>query len=102
VEALAYQKEAIKAAYTAAEARAAAEAADLFTGARDAADVERRAAEQTEGLQARAESLSEQAREGLRQPLRPLAADRIQEQLDAVSREAAVDAELARIKEQIG
>jgi len=102
VEALAYQKEAIKAAYTAAEASAAAEAADLFAGARDAADVERRAAEQTEGLQARAESLSEQAREGLRQPLRPLAADRIQEQLDAVSREAAVDAELARIKEQIG
>ena len=102
VEALAYQKEAIKAAYTAAEARAAAEASDLFAGAREAADAERRAAEQTEGLQARAEALSEQAWEGLRQPLRPLAADRIQEQLDAVSREAAVDEELARIREQIG
>ena len=102
VEALAYQKEAIKAAYTAAEARAAAEAADLFAGAREAADAERRAAQQTEGLQARAEALSEQAWGGLRQPLRPLAAGRIQEQLDAVSREAAVDKELARIKEQIG
>ena len=102
LEALAYQKEAIKAAYTAAEARAAAEASDLFAGAREAVDAERRAAEQTQGLQARAEALSEQAWDGLRQPLRPLAADRIQEQLDAVSREAAVDEELARIKEQIG
>lgn len=101
VEALAYQKEAIKAAYTAGEARAAAEAADLFAGAREA-DAERRAAEQTEGLQARAEALSEQAWQGPWQPLRPLAADRIQEQLDAVSREAAVDKELAKIKDQIG
>jgi phage shock protein A len=102
VEALAYRKEAIKAAYTAAEARAAAETADLFSGAREAADAERRAAEQTAGLQARAEVLSEQPWEGLRQPLRSLSADRIQEQLDAVSRDAAVDEELARIKEQIG
>jgi len=98
---LAYQKEALKAAYTAAEARAAVEAADLFGGAREAADAERRAAEQTEGLQARAEALSEQA-EGWRQPVRPLPADQIQEQLDAISREAAVEEELARIKDEVG
>jgi phage shock protein A len=101
VEALAYQKQALKAAYTAAEARAAAEAAGLFGGAPEAADAERRAAEQTEGLRARAEALSEQAGEGGWQPARPLAADRIQEQLDAVSREVAVDEELARIKKQV-
>ena len=98
---LAYQKEALKAAYTAAEARAAVEAADLFGGAREAADAERRAAEQTEGLQARAEALSEQA-EGWRQPVRPLPADQIQEQLDAISREAVVEEELARIKDEVG
>ena len=102
VRALAYQKEALKAAYTAAEARAAAEAAGLFGGAREAADAERRAAEQTEGLEARAEALSEQAEGGQRSVPPPLAADRIQEQLDAVSREAAVNEELARIREQVG
>jgi phage shock protein A len=102
VGAFVYQKEVMKAAYTAAEASAAAEAADLFAGAREAVDAERRAAEQTEGRQAQAEALSEQARQGLRQPFRLLAADRIQEQSDAVSREAAVDEEPARIKEQIG
>ena len=103
LQALAYQKEALKAAYTAAEARAAAEAAGLYGGARTPADVERRAAEQTEGLQARAEALSEQAgAAGWWPEAPPLAADRIQEQLDAVSREAAVDEELARIKEQVG
>jgi phage shock protein A len=101
LRALAYQKEALKAAYTAAEARAAAEASVLFGGAYEAADAERRAAEQTEGLQARAEALSEQAHRR-HQPTPPLAADRIQEQLDAVSREAAVEEELDRIKQQAG
>jgi phage shock protein A len=101
VEAFAYRKEALKAAYTAAEATAAASTAGLFSDAREAVDAERRAAEQTERLQARAEALSEQDETGL--PLiRPVAADRIQEELDAVSREAAVQEELARIKEQTG
>lgn len=100
LQALAYQKEALKAAYAAAEARAAAEAADRFGGAREAADAERRATEQAEGLQARAEALGEQSARWETTP--PLAADRIQEELDAVSREAAIDEELARIKEQVG
>jgi phage shock protein A len=102
LQALAYQKEALKAAYAAAEARAAAEATDLFGGAGEAADAERRATEQAEGLQARAEALSEQAEEIRWEVTPPLAADRIQEELDAVSREAAIDEELARIKEQVG
>jgi phage shock protein A len=101
LRALAYQKEALKAAYTAAEAQAAAEAVVLFGGAREAADAERRAAEQTEGLHARARVLRDQA-DRWQQPTPSLAADRIQEQLDAVSREAAVEEELARIKEQAG
>ncbi len=100
VRALAYQKEALKAAYTAAEARAAAEAAQVFTGGREA-DAERYVAERTDRLQARAEALSQQAQADERPLTQPLAADRIQEQLDAVSREAAVDAELASIKEQV-
>jgi len=99
---LAYQKEALKAAYTAAEAQAAAEAAVLFGGTREAADAERRAAEHAEGLQARADALSEQADRWQQPAPGTLAADRIQEQLDAVSREAAVQEELARIKEQVG
>lgn len=101
LRALAYQKEALKAAYTAAEARAAAEATNLFEGAGEAADAERRATEQAEGLQARAEALSERSGE-VRWETTPLAADRIQEELDAVSREAAIDEELTRIKEQVG
>jgi phage shock protein A len=102
LRALAYQKEALKAAYTVAEAQAAAEASVLFGGTREAADAERRAAEQTEGLRARAYALSEGADRG-QQPAPPsLAADRIQEQLDAVSREATVEEELARIKDQLG
>jgi phage shock protein A len=99
---LAYQKEALKAAYTAAEAQAAAEAAVLFGGTREAADAERRAAEQTEGLHARADALREQAARREHPAPPPLAADRIQEQLDAVSREAAVQEELAKIKQQVG
>ena len=102
VEAFAYEKETLKAAYTAAEARAAAEAAGLLDGGSEAADDERRAAEQTERLQGRAEALSEQAGEGRWRPAPPLVADRVREELDAVSREAAVDEELARIKEQTG
>lgn len=101
LRAFAFEKEALKAAYTVAEARAAAEAADLFGGVREAADAERRAAEQTEGLQARAEAISEQAA-GWRQPAPALAADRIQEQLDAISREAAVEEELGKIKDELG
>ncbi|HXW87671.1 MAG TPA: PspA/IM30 family protein [Streptosporangiaceae bacterium] len=101
LRALAYQKEALKAAYTAAEARASAEAAVLFGGAYEAADAERRAAAQTEGLQSRAEALSEQANRR-QQPAPPLAADRIQEQLDAIGREAAVEEELDRIKKRAG
>ena len=100
VEALGYRKEAIKADYTAAEASAAAGAASLFGGAREAADAEGRAVEQTERLQARADALSERVGRG-GPLLGSLAADRIQEQLDAVSREAAVEEELARIKEQV-
>jgi phage shock protein A len=99
---LVHQKVALKARHTAAEAQAAAEAAVLFGGTRAAADAERRAAEQTEGLQARAEALREQAARREPPPLPPLAADRIQEQLDAVSREAAVQEELAKIKQQVG
>jgi phage shock protein A len=99
---LAYQKEALKAAYTAAEARAAAEAAVLFGGTREAADAERRAAERTEGLHARAEAFREQPARREHPAPPPLAADRIQEQLDAVSREAAIQEELAKIKQQVG
>lgn len=98
---LAYRKEAFKAAFTAAEARAAAAAGSMSGGARAAADAERRAAEQAAGLQARAEALSEQCRADMRQPTRPLDSSRIQEQLNAMSREAAVNEDLAKIKEEI-
>jgi phage shock protein A len=100
-EAFRYQKEALKAAYTAAEATAAADQADLFADAGEVTEASRRAEDQTAALQARAEALAEQDSAGATGPILPQAAYRIQEQLDAVSREAAVEEELAKIRKQV-
>jgi hypothetical protein len=55
---------------------------------------------QTAALQARAEALSEQIRAGGPKTLPPMDAYRIQEQLDALTREAAVEEELTKIRQQ--
>lgn len=101
VEAFRYRKEALKAAYTAAEATAAARSGAAFADASEVAEATRRAEDQTAALQARAAALGAQAGAAGPETILPLAADRIQEQLDAVSREAAVEEELARIRERI-
>ena len=100
-EAFRYRKEALKAAYAAVEAAAAREPADSFVTVADVMEAARRAEDQTAALQARAEALSEQIGAGSPVMLPSLDAYRIQEQLDALARDAAVEEELATIKAQI-
>jgi phage shock protein A len=105
-EAVRYRKEAFKASYTAAEAAttgpaAAGAPAGSFANAADVMEAARRAEEQMAALRARARALSEQIKAG--GPRTPPAGDfyRIQEQLDALARDAAVDEELARIRAEM-
>ena len=99
-----YRKEALKAAYTAAEAAAGAAAeapAGSFVTVPDVADAARRAEDQAAALHARAAALSEQIKVGGPGMLPPLDAYRIQDQLDGLARDAAVEEELAKIKAQM-
>jgi phage shock protein A len=105
-EALRYRKEAIKAAYAAAGAATAgaATAGERVRPSVDVADVvaaARRAEEQAAALRARAEALSQQVRAGGSGSPLPLDFYRIQEQLDALTRDAAVEEELARIRAEM-
>lgn len=107
-EAFRYRKEALKAAYTAAEAAAGAAAeaaagapAGSFVTVPDVADAARRAEDQAAALHARAAALSEQIKIGGPGMLPSLDAYRIQDQLDALARDAAVEEELAKIKAQM-
>jgi phage shock protein A len=115
-EALRHSEEAFKAAYTATEAAATGTAATgtaatgtaaagapggWFANAADVLEAARRAEEQTTALRARARALSEQAKAaGSRIPP---SGDfhRIQEQLDALVRDAAVEEELSRMKAEM-
>jgi phage shock protein A len=100
-EAFRYRKEALKAAYTAAEASAAGAPADSFATVAEVVEAARRAEDQTAALQARAAALSEQIKSGGPVMLPSEGAYRLQEQLDALSRDAAVEAELATIRAQM-
>ena len=104
-EAFRYRKEALKAAYTAAEAAAAEAAAGAAAGSfetvPDVADAARRAEDQAAALHARAAALSEQIQVGGPGMLPPLDAYRIQDQLDALARDAVVEEELAKIRAQM-
>lgn len=98
IDAFRYRKEALKAAYTAARAAA------MGTPLGDAGDVTeatRRAEDQTAALQARAQALGHQIRTGGAEAIPLWDADRIQEQLDAVTGEAAAEEDLARIRERL-
>jgi phage shock protein A len=101
VGAFRYRKEALKAAYTAAEVAAAEGSIDRFWDANDVAEACRRAEDQTAALRARAEALGDQIGSAVSEASRPLDAGRIHERLDAISRQVEVEEELARIKEQI-
>jgi phage shock protein A len=101
VEAFRYRKEALKAAYTAAEVAAAERSADRFWDERNIVEASRRAEDQTATLRARAEALGDQLESDMYEAAGPLDAERIQEQLDAVSKQAAVEEELARIKDRL-
>lgn len=101
VEAFRYRKEALRAAYTAAEAAAAERSAGRFWDERDIAEASCRAEDQTMALRARAEALGEHLESDMSEAAAPLDAERIQEQLDVVSTQAAVEEGLARIKEHL-
>jgi phage shock protein A len=95
-----YRTEALKAAYTAGEAAAGAPAGS-FASVADVMEAARCAEDQAAALQARAAAISEQIKAGGAGMLPPLDACRIQEQLDALARDAAVEAELATIRAQM-
>jgi phage shock protein A len=102
-EAFRHRKEAFTAASTAAGAAAAGAAATgapagPFADVADVMEAARRADEQTAALRARARALSEQIHAG--GPRTPPAEDFywIQEQLDALARDMAVEEDLARIR----
>lgn len=100
-EAFRYRKEEMKAAYTAAAAAAGRPPAGSSATVADAMKAARRAEDQTAALQARAAALSEQIRTGGPVTLPSADAYRLQEQLDALSRDAAVEEELAAIRAQL-
>jgi phage shock protein A len=98
---LRYRKEAFKEAYAAAGAATARERVRPSVDVADVMAAARRAEDQAAALRARAEALSQQIRVGGSEP--PPSPDfyRIQEQLDALTRDAAVEKELARIRAQM-
>lgn len=97
-----YRKEALKAAYTAAGAAGTAGApADSLASVADVMEAARRAENQTAALQARAEALNEQIKAGGPVMMPSLDAYRIEEQLDALARDAVVEEELAKLRAQI-
>jgi phage shock protein A len=96
-----YRKEALKAAYTAAEIAAAEDSIDRSWDASDIAEASRKAEDKTAGLRARAEALGGQVSSEVSEASMPLDAGRIQERLDEISRQAQVEEELARIKERL-
>ena len=100
-EALRYRKEAIKVAYAAAGAATAGERVRPSADVADVIAAARRAEEQAAALRARAEALSQQIRTSGSGPPPPLDFYRIQEQLDTLTRDAAVEEELARIRAQM-
>lgn len=101
IEAFRYRKEALKAAYTAAQIAAAEGSIDRTWNASDIAEASRKAEDQTAGLLARAEALEEQLASDVSEVSMPLDAGRIQERLDAISRQVEVEEELARIKRRL-
>jgi len=88
-------------AYTAAGAAAAGARGGSCVTVPDAADAARRAEDQAAGLHARAAALREQIKAGRPGRPPPLDACRIQDQLDALARDAAVEEELANIRAQL-
>jgi phage shock protein A len=95
-----YRKEALKAAYTSAATATTRPQADPSATAADVMEAARRAEDQTAALQARAAALSEQIRAG-GLVMMPSDAYLLQEQLDALSRDAAVEEDLATIRAQM-
>jgi phage shock protein A len=106
MEAFRIHKETIKAEYTAAQAAAAASAHQVVGGILgEMGDVEmatRRAEDRTAQLQARASALDELLSSGaLGDVTAPASDEQIQAQLDAITTQAAVEEELARIRERL-
>ena len=103
IEAFRLRKETVKAAYTAAQANASiAEAFAGISGDVGDADVAaRRAEDRAADLDARAKALQDLATPGSVGGFTAVAGDDLQAQLDEISTRAAVDEELARIKDRL-
>ncbi len=103
IEAFGMQKEAIKAAYTAA--RAQASIAETFAGisgdVTDADVAARRAEDQQADLEARASGLDDLLTPGAAGSAFTLSDEQLQAQLDQISTRAEVDEELARLRERL-
>jgi phage shock protein A len=103
IEAFGRQKEAIKAAYTAA--RAQASIAETFAGisgdVTDADTAARRAEDQEADLEARATGLGDLPTPGAAGSAFTLSDEQLQAQLDQISTRAEVDEELARLRERL-
>jgi phage shock protein A len=99
-QAFRYRMEALKAACT-STAAATRPAADPSATVADVLEAARRAEDQTAALQARAAALGGQLRAGGPVLLPPADDYRLQEQLDALSRDTAVEEELAAIRAQM-
>lgn len=106
IEAFRFHKETIKAEYTAAQASAAANARLVVGGILgETGDVEmatRRAEDKTAQLQARVSALDELISSGTLDDLTaPAGAEEIRAQLDTLATQAAVDDELAKIRQRL-
>jgi len=101
IEAFRYRKEVLKASMTAAEVAAAESSIDRYWDANGTAQASRQVEDQTAELQARAGALGVQIAPGVSAENVPLDAGRIRERLDAITRRAEVEKELARIKERL-
>jgi len=103
IEAFGTQREAVKAAYTAA--RAQASIADAFAGisgeVTDADAAARRAQDQAADLEARAGRLDGLLTPGAQGNTPGLSDEQLQVQLDQISTRAEVDEELARLRERL-
>jgi phage shock protein A len=103
IDAFGMQKEAIKAAYTAA--RAQASIAEAFAGisgeVTDAGTAAGRAEDEEADLQARASSLGDLLASATSVGAAALSDEQLQAQLDQISTQAEVDEELARLRERL-
>ena len=104
IEAFRTRKETIKAQYTAAQAqvRIGEAASGISEEMADVSAAVRRAEDKTQGMQARANAIDELTAAGTLPDLLTAGGDDVQAQLDRISVDGSVDADLAALKARLG